>query len=259
MEQDSALERLRQAFRGSIKEKAKIKFTVDMEEQEDGGRLGLRIDIWEQNNQDTDLPSPSNNTTASNERPIASDTGNNTKETVDTNVPNDFEIDKQAPKNREDTYESEENQYDPNVAIINETLPLDNAPGETVPTRDYGYREDFYHLTPGSDSDASMKTIPEELPRSVNDNEGVGKTREIKAPPPANHEILTPENEMDFDFFEENGGEMHDVREGHGTASLDDMARPFFVNTEEQQCAQPDIVLIQDSDTRNEIVCFIRL
>ena len=45
VEHDSALERLRQAFRGSIKEKAKIKFTVDMEEQEDGRRLGLRIDI----------------------------------------------------------------------------------------------------------------------------------------------------------------------------------------------------------------------
>ena len=37
VEHDSALERLRQASRGSIKEKAKIKFTVDMEEQEDEG------------------------------------------------------------------------------------------------------------------------------------------------------------------------------------------------------------------------------
>ena len=157
VEHDSALERLRHAFRGSIKEKAKIKFTVDMEEHEDEGRLGLRIDIWEANNQDTNRPSPSNNTTATmqlggeqvliDKRPIVSDKEDNTKETVDTNVPKYSENGKQAPKNREDTYELEGKQYDPNVAIINKTPPFNNTPEETIPMRDYGYREDFYHLT----------------------------------------------------------------------------------------------------------------
>ena len=84
-----------------------------------------------------------------------------------------------------------------------------------------------------------MRTIPEESPRPNNDNEGVGKTQKIRASPPANHEVLAYENEIDFDFFEENGGEMHDVREDHGTDSLDDLGGPEVI--------------------RQEIVCFIRL
>ena len=47
---ESAIERLRQLLNNSGQKGAKIKFTVDMEEKEKNGRLGLRIVAWEVKN-----------------------------------------------------------------------------------------------------------------------------------------------------------------------------------------------------------------
>ena len=49
----SAIERLCQLINNSGQKGAKIKFTVDMEEKEEDGLSGLRIDMWEARN-----PSP---------------------------------------------------------------------------------------------------------------------------------------------------------------------------------------------------------
>ena len=117
-------------------EKAKVKFTVEMEEHEQEGKTGYRIDIWEAQANDTATQGCPDNTQGQ-RGSLGSSTPHGTGN---------------PPRNQVD------------LSYINAMSPFRQAQEQgEQPLIDCGRRDQFYRLTLHMDSDESMRTDPGEL------------------------------------------------------------------------------------------------